>query len=97
MFYVLDGVLSVSLGDDTHQIGPGSFFCVPPEVVHTFSNTGDSPARLLNFNTPAGWEKYMRDLAEAAKAGPLTPASDPAVGPVDRTHDLHLLDSARAV
>ena len=39
----------------------------------------------------------MRDLAEAAKAGPLTPASDPAVGPVDRTHDLHLLDSARVV
>ncbi|MBV8734430.1 MAG: hypothetical protein JO120_06600, partial [Solirubrobacterales bacterium] len=29
--------------------------------------------RFLNFNTPAGWENYMRDLGEAAKAGPLTP------------------------
>jgi hypothetical protein len=28
----------------------------------------------LNFNTPAGWENYMRDLADAAKAGPLTRA-----------------------
>jgi oxalate decarboxylase/phosphoglucose isomerase-like protein (cupin superfamily) len=55
------------------------FVCVPPGVVHTFSNTGDSPARFLNFNTPAGWENYMRDLAEAAKAGPLTPA---VIGPI---------------
>jgi hypothetical protein len=28
---------------------------------------------VLNFNTPAGWENYMRDLAEAAQSGPLTP------------------------
>jgi hypothetical protein len=24
--------------------------------------------RFLNFNTPAGWENYMRDLADAAKS-----------------------------
>jgi site-specific recombinase XerD len=29
--------------------------------------------RFLNFNTPAGWEKYMRELGEAAQTGPLTP------------------------
>ena len=37
--------------------------CVPPGVVHTFSNQSDAPVRFLNFNTPAGWENYMRDLA----------------------------------
>jgi quercetin dioxygenase-like cupin family protein len=73
MFYVLDGVLTVRLGEETHQLGAGSFVCVPAGVVHTFSNPSDSPVRFLNFNTPAGWENYMRDLAEAAKAGPLTP------------------------
>jgi oxalate decarboxylase/phosphoglucose isomerase-like protein (cupin superfamily) len=46
---------------------------VPPGVVHTFRNDSDSPVRLLNFNTPAGWENYMRDLAEAAQSTPLTP------------------------
>jgi oxalate decarboxylase/phosphoglucose isomerase-like protein (cupin superfamily) len=46
---------------------------VPPGVVHTFSNDSDGPVRLLNFNTPAGWENYMRDLAEAAQSAPLTP------------------------
>jgi quercetin dioxygenase-like cupin family protein len=73
MFYVLEGVLAMRLNDETHEIGPGTFVCVPPGVTHTFSNTSDAPVRFLNFNTPAGWENYMRDLGEAAKAGPLTP------------------------
>jgi quercetin dioxygenase-like cupin family protein len=73
MFYVLEGTLTLQLGDRTIEAGPGSFACVPPGVVHTFRNASDSPVRLLNFNTPAGWEKYMRDVAKAAQSGPLTP------------------------
>ena len=55
------------------EAGPGSFACVPPGVVHSFRNDSAAPVRLLNFNTPAGWENYMRDLAEAAQSAPLTP------------------------
>jgi mannose-6-phosphate isomerase-like protein (cupin superfamily) len=72
MFYILDGVLTMQLGDETHRVESGTFVCVPPGVTHTFSNPGDAPVRFLNFNTPAGWENYMRDLGKAAKAGPLT-------------------------
>jgi mannose-6-phosphate isomerase-like protein (cupin superfamily) len=61
------------LGDETHELGPGTFVCVPPGVTHTFKITSDAPVRFLNFNTPAGWENYMRELGEAAKRGPLTP------------------------
>jgi quercetin dioxygenase-like cupin family protein len=73
MFYVLEGVLTVRLGEHTQEVGPGTFICAPPGVVHTFSNPSDAPVRFLNFNTPAGWENYMRDLAAAAEDGPLTP------------------------
>lgn len=38
-----------------------------------FRNDSGGWARLPNFNTPAGREDYMRDLAEAAESGPLTP------------------------
>ena len=54
-------------------LGPGSFVCVPPGVVHTFANKSARPVRMLNFNTPGGWEKYMRDLGQAAQSDPLTP------------------------
>jgi uncharacterized cupin superfamily protein len=73
MFYVLEGTLTLRLGERTAQAGPGSFACVPPAVGHTFRNDSDGPVRLLNFNTPAGFEHYMRDLAQAAQSGPLTP------------------------
>jgi mannose-6-phosphate isomerase-like protein (cupin superfamily) len=69
MFYVLDGALTMRLGDETAELPAGSFVCVPPGVVHTFSNPGETPVRLLNFNTPAGWENYMRDLGEAMARG----------------------------
>jgi mannose-6-phosphate isomerase-like protein (cupin superfamily) len=87
MFYVLDGTLTVRVGDETLAAGPGTFVCVPPGMVHTFSNPGEAPVRFLNFNTPSGWEHYMRDLAEAARAEPLT--SD-AIGRVASRYDFHL-------
>ena len=86
MFYVLEGVLTVCLGEETRQLETGSFVCVPLGVVHTFSNTSNSPVRFLNFNTPAGWENYMRDLAEAARAGPLTPE---VIGNIASSYDFH--------
>ena len=63
---------------------PRSFACVPPGVVHTFSNPSSEPVRFLNFNTPGGFEHYMRELGEAAKAGPLTPD---VMGPIASRYD----------
>jgi quercetin dioxygenase-like cupin family protein len=72
MFYVLEGTLTMQLGDDTRPLQPGTFVCVPPGVPHTFRNDSEAPVRFLNFNTPGGWENYMRDLGRAAKEAPLT-------------------------
>jgi mannose-6-phosphate isomerase-like protein (cupin superfamily) len=69
MFYVLEGALALRLGEETVELGPGSFVCVPPGVVHTFSNPFEEAVRLLNFNTPAGWEDYMRDLGALTAKG----------------------------
>ena len=84
MFYVLEGVLTMRLGDMTHEVAAGSFVCVPPGIVHTFSNTGTGPARFLNMNTPSGFEHYMRELGEAASRGPLTPE---VMGPIASRYD----------
>jgi quercetin dioxygenase-like cupin family protein len=78
MFYVLDGTLTMRLGDKTLELEPSGFVGVPPGVVHTFSNQSDAPVRFLNFNTPAGWENYMRDLAAVLGSG--TPTQERSVG-----------------
>lgn len=64
MSYVLEGGLTLRVGDETIIAGPGTFVCVPAGKVHTFSNQSDAPVRFLNFNTPGGWERYMRALGE---------------------------------
>lgn len=86
MFYVLDGELTLLVEGETRTAPPGTFACVPPGVVHTFRNTSDAPVRFLNLSTPGGWERYMRDLAAAAAAGPLTPQR---IGEVAAAHDFH--------
>lgn len=63
IFYVLEGTLTVHLGDERREAGPGSFVCVPRGVAHTFSNPSAAPVRFLNLSTPSGVEDYMRDLA----------------------------------
>ena len=87
MFYVLEGTLTMRLGDETLDLGPGSFACVPPGTIHTFSNRSDQPVRFLNFNTPAGWENYMRDLASALAAGSPTPEE---IGQVASRYDFRV-------
>jgi quercetin dioxygenase-like cupin family protein len=69
MFYVLEGTLTVELEGERLEATAGTFICVPPGTVHTFANTSDVPVRILNFNTPGGFEHYMRELAEASKDG----------------------------
>lgn len=69
LFYVLDGTLILRDGDETIAAAAGTFACFPPGTVHTFSNPGDEPVRFLNFNTPAGWEGYMRELGAAFADG----------------------------
>jgi mannose-6-phosphate isomerase-like protein (cupin superfamily) len=72
MFYVLEGTLTVRIGTHTEDLSAGSFACIPPGVPHAFTNRSDAVVRFLNFNTPAGFEHYMRELAETGRSSPLT-------------------------
>src|SRR5581483_754985 len=68
-FYVLEGTLTVRLGDDEREAGPGSYAFVPPGVVHSFANRADEPVRMLNLMAPGGFEQYLKELAVALVPG----------------------------
>ena len=65
-FYVLEGVLTVRLGDETTEAPAGSYAFVPPGVVHMFSNPSDTPVRVLNLMAPGGFEQYLVEVSRAA-------------------------------
>jgi quercetin dioxygenase-like cupin family protein len=89
-FYVLEGRLTVLVGDEVREEGAGAFVCIPPGVVHTFSNKSAAPVRFLNVSTPGGMEDYLRELAAAIGDG----APDPKrMAEVMVKYDIVLADS----
>ncbi len=75
MFFVLEGTLTMQLGDDTLDLPAGSFVLVPPGTAHTFSNRTDRRVRLLNMDTPAGLESYLREMAGVMATDPIETAA----------------------
>ncbi len=65
-FYVLEGEVTVLLGNRTITASAGSFAFVPRGTVHTFSNRGSREARLLVIISPAGFERAFEEMAEVA-------------------------------
>jgi mannose-6-phosphate isomerase-like protein (cupin superfamily) len=52
-YFVLDGLVGVTVGDEALTLGPEGFVLVPRGTRHTFGNAGDREARLLVMHAPA--------------------------------------------
>jgi len=61
-FYVLEGSLTIRVGENTLTASPGDFAFLPRGIVHSFKNTGDVSARVLVVMTPAGLENYFAEV-----------------------------------
>jgi hypothetical protein len=44
-------------------VSAGTFVFIPREVVHTWQNIGDAPARILAILMPAGLERFFERFA----------------------------------
>jgi quercetin dioxygenase-like cupin family protein len=78
-FYVLDGEVSVYVGEDVVRAAAGGFLWAPRDVPHAFC-VESAQARLLVVSTPAGFERFFFDTGEAAAALTVPP---PATEPPD--------------
>lgn len=71
-FFVLDGVLTVQLGGDVVELGPGDFATAPPGVPHSLTNAlaGQSACRAVNLMTPGvGFDRYISQIDQLAAKG----------------------------
>ena len=69
MFYVLEGTLTMRVGEETIERGPGSFACIPaPRRAHV-QQPQRAAGAVPQLQHPAGWEHYLRDLAATLAAG----------------------------
>jgi mannose-6-phosphate isomerase-like protein (cupin superfamily) len=63
VFYVLEGTMSILVGQEWVDAPPGSFVLVPGGVTHDFENRGSQRAGILNF-TPGVFEPEMAGISE---------------------------------
>ena len=62
--FILEGQLTMQIGEDFHLAGPGSYVVAPRGVQQYFKNDGDSNCRFLTTFTPGGAEGFFREAGE---------------------------------
>ena len=93
--YLVEGELTLRLGERTARATAGSCILVPRGVVHTFTNTGAQPARLLIVVSPADFERYFVELGELVSASPDGQLDPETVRRVANKHGQRFVDQPR--
>jgi len=74
-FYVVDGEIELTCGDDTLRAGKGDFVYTPKGVAHKYSVVGDRTARVLLLFSRPGFEGFFLEGG--------SPLDRPPAGPPD--------------
>ncbi|MFP5341923.1 MAG: cupin domain-containing protein [Candidatus Limnocylindria bacterium] len=88
---LLDGELTVIVGERLTAIAAGQSVWKPRDVAHAFWNASDRPARLVEIVTPAGLEDYFASLAELFADGAMPDLRQ--VAPLAAGHGLEFVGS----
>jgi quercetin dioxygenase-like cupin family protein len=75
-FYVLEGSLSVRMGEEEFEVRAGSFTFQPRGIPHAFRSSSDG-ARALLLVVPSGFEDFFHALSRPAEAMTLPPPAGP--------------------
>jgi len=82
VFYLVDGTLEVTCGDDSWHVEPGSVVFLPRGVPHGFVAGSAGPARTLLINAGAGFADLIVELGTPASGlvlpGDEVPMPDPS-------------------
>ncbi len=73
-FYVLEGSVTIVVGDETVELAPGQHAYGPRDVPHQFI-VGDNGAKMLWVLAPGGFDDFIEDVSVPAEAPTVPPAS----------------------
>ena len=75
---VLEGAITVVVGEERLEVGTGGFVWLPRDVPHTFRVDSDM-VRQLEFVTPAGFEQFHVDAGDPAPQLEVPPPTEPDI------------------
>ena len=71
---VTAGAIGFRSGADEVVLETGGYITKPRGELHTMWNAGTETAHMIEVITPAGFERFFRELADLVQAGPPDPA-----------------------
>jgi mannose-6-phosphate isomerase-like protein (cupin superfamily) len=72
MFFIVEGIYELIVGDQTTAIGSGTIVFIPRNVVHRFKNIGLTTACMLDLSLPGGQDHYFTAISELTASGDFT-------------------------
>ena len=92
-FYVLEGSITIEVGEETVEVGAGQHAYGPRDIPHRFT-VGPDGARMIWVLAPSGFEDFIADVSVPAETATIPPAS--VLPPADaaeivRRHGMELL------
>lgn len=75
IWYVLEGEITFTIGDEKMTAVPGTFAYIPPNVPHTFQ-IRSGKARWFGIGIPAGLDEWFFETGVPAQSLTLPPASN---------------------
>ena len=76
-FWILDGEVTLYVGEETIEASAGHYAFGPRDVPHRYT-VGDAGCRMLFICTPGGFEGLVRDMSEPAASRIVPPALEVA-------------------
>ncbi|MCU0545614.1 MAG: cupin domain-containing protein [Oscillatoriaceae cyanobacterium Prado104] len=67
-FYVQEGEIEFQLDDRNFVATPGTFLYSPKGQLHRFTNATATPAKIMVWVNPAGFEKFIAEVGKAANS-----------------------------
>jgi mannose-6-phosphate isomerase-like protein (cupin superfamily) len=83
---VLEGTLTIMVGEEIFNLKPGAWHLRPRGIVHSFWNSGKTPARFIELYIPGGHEAYMQELTTLFVGGKLPKPEE--LDAVAKKHDI---------
>jgi quercetin dioxygenase-like cupin family protein len=63
-YFILEGELALTIGDETRTLAAGDFGHAPPQTVHGYANPGQAPVRFLAWTVGGPIDRFFEAMSE---------------------------------
>jgi quercetin dioxygenase-like cupin family protein len=91
-FYIIDGMIELTCGEQTITARAGDFVYTPKDVPHKYAVAGEQPARVLLLFSRPGFESFFAEAGVPLDQEPAGPPEPEAFQRVVEKYGMELLE-----